>query len=854
MRCVRLVSRPWWLALGVIALCVAPLQAQQQSDETPKGRFLKKVYEDDQGTHQYQVFLPAGYDKQKRYPTILYLHGADECGRDGVKPVQIGLGPYVRARLADYPFIVIFPQCETTRGRRFLERWQAGSPDANRALKILDQVEKDYAVDRSREILTGWSMGGYGAWSLAMAHPDRWAAVVPVSGGGDTTRVAALKNMPIWVFHGPQDRIVYPERSREMVAALKKAGGRVRYDEPKSEAHGVWQRAYDSQLLENWLKNPRQPIPDSPLVSRGTPLPDALAPFVPVAHIGGAAYLRVGAEVLDAIAAAIPTAVPEDILSGTLDSVSIKEDDGKPRKKPDKKFYEATLDDISYRGEIHAAGLSTRSDGTISVRMALKNITVTIGQTRIHRVKLDDKKVNGEKIYFEKERELKFTASASHILVGHQQPVAPVMLDFVVEPSVAKRRLKLKLVQSSFQIAPEQYQVIGPETIEVTGGFQDTKRRRVYETIVTSLAEQRGLVEEKIRELVPTLITEMEQRLEFADSSDLFRSLWPLPVYQPRVRLWPEAVAVEKSGLSIAIGMTVAAPDPSTAPRSPREMILVKDLVKRIPRTQTLRVGFAPGLLDPLTQMLIDGGVARVDVRDTPEELVRKLGDRGELSKVIPAIATMPATTELRCELELTRPISIVPTDESASAIQAPMGFRFLIPGARLIVSTRADGDWKPLAVFDLTLEHTARLKLLPRTGKGGQPLQIRFPSDPVIKMTGSFAAGIKIADRRLLTDVYRKQFDVAWRSFAKNALASTVSVSDFEFGDIALPLKDIGWSSPLMSIEFGLAPKAKAALRQIRKAKFEPPIIRPAPRARTAPGSPQLPKSSRKLRDRGSR
>ncbi|GIS58594.1 MAG: hypothetical protein CM1200mP2_08190 [Planctomycetaceae bacterium] len=85
-------------------------------------------------------------------------------------------------------------------------------------------------------------MGGYGAWSLAMAHPDRWAAVVPVSGGGDTTRVAAVKNVPIWVFHGPQDRIVYPERSREMVAALKKAGGRVRYDEPKSEAHGVGSR------------------------------------------------------------------------------------------------------------------------------------------------------------------------------------------------------------------------------------------------------------------------------------------------------------------------------------------------------------------------------------------------------------------------------------------------------------------------------------------------------------------------------------------------------------------------------------------------------------------------------------
>ncbi|GIS58595.1 MAG: hypothetical protein CM1200mP2_08200 [Planctomycetaceae bacterium] len=129
---------------------MAPLQARQQSDEAPKGRFLKKVYEDDQGTHQYQVFLPAGYDRQKRYPTILYLHGADECGRDGVKPVQIGLGPYVRARSADYPFIVIFLSARRHEAAGFGKRWQAGSPDATRALKILDQVKKDYAVDRSR--------------------------------------------------------------------------------------------------------------------------------------------------------------------------------------------------------------------------------------------------------------------------------------------------------------------------------------------------------------------------------------------------------------------------------------------------------------------------------------------------------------------------------------------------------------------------------------------------------------------------------------------------------------------------------------------------------------------------------
>mgnify|MGYP002020987877 FL=1 len=171
-----------------------------------------------------------------------------------MKPVQIGLGPYVRARSAKYPFIVIFPQCETTRGRRFLERWKAGSPDAIRALKILDQVEKDYSVDRSREILTGWSMGGYGAWSLAMTHPDRWAAVVPVSGGGDTTRVATLKNVPIWAFHGEKDETIPIKRTEMMIEALKAAGaGNVRFTVYADAGHDSWTETYGNPELYEWF-------------------------------------------------------------------------------------------------------------------------------------------------------------------------------------------------------------------------------------------------------------------------------------------------------------------------------------------------------------------------------------------------------------------------------------------------------------------------------------------------------------------------------------------------------------------------------------------------------------------------
>ena len=807
------------LVLVIAAIPAVALQAEDSSESRPTGRFLEKVYQDAQGSHKYQVFLPAGYDKSKTYPTILYLHGSEECGRDGVKPVQVGLGPYVRARKSEFSFIVVFPQCETTRGVRFLKRWQSGSPDAIRALKILDQVERDYSVDRSREIVTGWSMGGYGAWSLAMADPKRWAAVVPVSGGGDATRVASLKETPVWVIHGPQDRIVFPERSREMVTALKEVGGRVRYDEPKSAGHGVWQRAYDSEVLESWLKNPRRPMPVAAekLAARGTELPADLLPFVPAAHIGGAAYLRVGSKMLDAIAAAIPSAVPKDVLQGDLEPVVVQDDEVKETRRTKRKFFnEMLLEKISYRGQIEAVELLTRDDGTLRVKMTLKSITVDIGRAQVDEVTVTSRRENGVRRYVEKRRKTKAVASPSQILIAHNRPV---VLTFVIEPSVVQRRLSLVLGagSASFEIAEDQYEVKGPKTVEAEGLAPDKKSEAVYEALVSGLESKREFVAEKIREVVPAMLSELEQELVIGDASDVFGNLWPLPVFQPRVRLWPEALAIDSGGLSLAMGMTVAAVDPSVPVGEPRELTVVTDLIGRVPSTQTLRVGFAPGLLDPLTRIAINSGMARVDVRDTPEPLVRQLGDRDKLSKAIPAISALPSTTEVRTELVLTRPVTITPTGDSKSASKSPIAFDFRLPGAQLVVSTRTSRDWKSLAVFDLALEHTATLKLLGRVKGVGRSLVVSFPSQPKITMRGSLPEGVKTIDGGLRTDVFAAQFDRAWQAFANRALESKVTISDFEFGDAVFSLKDINWESPLMSIEFGLVQRAGRALLKPR-------------------------------------
>jgi predicted peptidase len=217
--------------------------------------FLDKTYKGPDGTeHKYVLFVPHDYKKGTPTPTILFLHGAGETKpKEGSKPkttpkmpVEVGLGPAIRKREKTFPFITIIPQAPT-RG------WQAGGTSAQMALGMLEQVETEYTVDPKRTYLTGLSMGGYGTWSLAATMPDKWAAIVPICGGGDPKTAEKIKDIPTWVFHGDKDPAVPVQRSRDMVEAIKKAGGKPEYTEYPGVAHNSWDKAYGTDELYKWL-------------------------------------------------------------------------------------------------------------------------------------------------------------------------------------------------------------------------------------------------------------------------------------------------------------------------------------------------------------------------------------------------------------------------------------------------------------------------------------------------------------------------------------------------------------------------------------------------------------------------
>lgn len=200
----------------------------------------------------YLLFLPQDYraSGKKKWPLILFLHGAGERGTNIWKVATHGPPKLVRQQ-PEFPFIVLSPQCPPG------QRW-----DNETLLALLDDVMKTHRVDKSRVYLTGLSMGGYGTWSLGLAHPERFAAITPVCGGGeriavllpDPKRRDALKSLPVWAFHGAKDPVVALEESERMVAALRKLGCKeVELTVYRNAQHDSWTETYANPKLYDWF-------------------------------------------------------------------------------------------------------------------------------------------------------------------------------------------------------------------------------------------------------------------------------------------------------------------------------------------------------------------------------------------------------------------------------------------------------------------------------------------------------------------------------------------------------------------------------------------------------------------------
>jgi predicted peptidase len=218
----------------------------------------KKLYTDPKGkTLPYRLLKPDPCDPRKKYPLVLFLHGAGERGNDNEKQLIHGAPEFAKEEnRRKYPCFLTVPQCP--EGQRWAD-WSAKKLAARpteplrRVMELLQQVEEEYPIDSGRIYVTGLSMGGFGTFDLIERHPERFAAAVPVCGGGDVSAAAKIAHIPIWLFHGARDKAVPVARSRAMVEALKRAGGQPRYTEYLTVGHESWVPAYKDQKMFAWL-------------------------------------------------------------------------------------------------------------------------------------------------------------------------------------------------------------------------------------------------------------------------------------------------------------------------------------------------------------------------------------------------------------------------------------------------------------------------------------------------------------------------------------------------------------------------------------------------------------------------
>jgi len=196
----------------------------------------------------YLIYFPSDYEEgtEPGFPLLMFLHGAGERG-DDLDQVKVHGPPKLIEAGEELPFVVVAPQCPAEQW------WTPEIPDA-----VMTKVVGQHNIDVDRVYVTGLSMGGYGTWLLANAHPGRFAAIAPICGPFAWVEPQNFVDLPIWCFHGAMDATVPVEDSIKMVKMLRGAGCDVRFTVHPDAEHDSWTETYANPGLYEWLLGQRR--------------------------------------------------------------------------------------------------------------------------------------------------------------------------------------------------------------------------------------------------------------------------------------------------------------------------------------------------------------------------------------------------------------------------------------------------------------------------------------------------------------------------------------------------------------------------------------------------------------------
>jgi predicted peptidase len=194
---------------------------------------------------KYYLYFPKGYEEEKndKFPLLLFLHGGGESGGE-LEELKTNGPPKLLAEGKEFPFLILAPQ------NPHKKKWW----NTRAVMQLLDTIIATNRVDTDRIYLTGLSRGGGAAWELAVQYPDKFAALAVVCGMTPVPYASWInKNMPIWVFHGTEDKSIPISESEDMVKRLEEMGYDVTFTRYEGVGHNAWVKAYTTEELYTWF-------------------------------------------------------------------------------------------------------------------------------------------------------------------------------------------------------------------------------------------------------------------------------------------------------------------------------------------------------------------------------------------------------------------------------------------------------------------------------------------------------------------------------------------------------------------------------------------------------------------------
>lgn len=232
--------------------------------------YSKNIFFQNHSALQYRMLLPDA-DLTRKYPLVIFLHGAFEKGDDNEKQLSIGGRFFLRDSIRkNYPAYILFPQCPEDDSWAYFENkidfatgfatdWnfpfgKEPTPVISILKKLIDSLAASGKIATDKMYIAGLSQGGMGVLDMCARYPETFAAAISICGAGEpiTARLFA-KKVAVWLFHGDKDPVVPVDFSRDFYKKLKRLNASVRYSEYKGVEHNCWANTFAEPELMSWL-------------------------------------------------------------------------------------------------------------------------------------------------------------------------------------------------------------------------------------------------------------------------------------------------------------------------------------------------------------------------------------------------------------------------------------------------------------------------------------------------------------------------------------------------------------------------------------------------------------------------